>query len=51
MDGYSSLVSDTHCKAIHEKVIKIWRALEQLKTGNTSKKLLNEIHQIIYSLY
>ena len=26
-------------------------ALAQVKAGNTSKKLLNEIRQIIYSLY
>ena len=27
------------------------RALTQVKTGNTSENLLNEIRQIIYSLY
>ena len=27
------------------------RALAQVKTGNTSENLLNEIGQIIYSLY
>ena len=26
-------------------------ALAQVKLGNTSENLLNEIHQIIYSLY
>ena len=26
-------------------------ALAQVKAGNTSENLLNEIHQIIYSLY
>ena len=26
-------------------------ALEQVKAGNTSENLINEIHQIIYSLY
>ena len=26
-------------------------ALARLKAGNTSENLLNEIHQIIYSLY
>ena len=26
-------------------------ALEKVKTGNTSENLLNEIRQIIYSLY
>ena len=26
-------------------------ALEQLKSGNTSEKLLNELRQIIYTLY
>ena len=26
-------------------------ALSQLKAGNTSEKLLNQIHQIMYSLH
>ena len=30
---------------------KLPMALGQVKTGNTSENLLNEIRQIIYSLY
>ena len=48
-------------KQIKGKGIKIWTskqkfqrlpiALAQVKASNTSENLLNEIHQIIYSLY
>lgn len=32
-------------------ILRLTRALVQLKAGNTSKILINEIHLIIYSLY
>ena len=34
-----------------EMVQRLPTALVQVKTGNTSENLLNEIKQIIYSLY
>ena len=34
-----------------EMVQRLPIALVQVKTGNTSENLLNEIRQIIYSLY
>ena len=34
-----------------QKFQRLPTALAQVKTGNTSENLLNEIHQIIYSLY
>ena len=57
----SSIVSEDKYKLIHEEGFKILTpkqmlqrlpiALAQVKAGNTSEKLLNEIRQIIYSLY
>ena len=58
---YSILVSEAKYKAKQGKGLKILRskqilqrlsiALAQVKAGNTSENLLNEIRQIIYSLY
>ena len=55
------MVSETTSKSIHGEGIKILTpkqilqrlpiALAQVKVGNTSKNLINEIRQIIYSLY
>ena len=60
-DGYSSLISETKPASFHGKGLKILTpkqmlqrlsiALAQGKAGNTSENLLNEILQIIYSLY
>ena len=57
-DDYPSLVSKAKYKAKHGKGPKILTpkqmlqrlpiALAQVKVGNTSENLLNEIHQIIY---
>ena len=51
----------SHCKVSDRKHIKILTpkqtikrlsiSLAQVKAGNTSKNLINEIRQIIYSLY
>ena len=30
---------------------RLWIAISQVKTGNTSKNVLNEIHQIVYHLF
>ena len=58
---YSIIASDTKLKSIDGEVIKILTskqvfqkltiALAQVKAGNTSESLLNEISQIIYSLH
>ena len=58
---YSSFVSEAKYRTNHGEGFKILTskqilqrlpiALAQVKTGNTSEKLLNEIRQIIYSLY
>ena len=58
---YSSLLSEAKFKAKYEEGLKIVTpkqmiqrlpiALAQVKAGNTSENLLNEIRQIIYSLY
>ena len=58
---YSVLLSEAKYKAKHGKGLKILTpkqmlqrlpiALAQVKAGNTSENLLNEIRQIIYSLY
>ena len=58
---YSSIVSEAKHTSIHGIGLKILTpkqmlqilpiALAQVKAGNTSEKLLNEIRQIIYSLY
>ena len=55
------MVSDAKYKSIHGEGLKILTpkqklkrlpiALAQLKAGNTSENLLNQIRQIIYSLY
>ena len=60
-NGYSSIVSQAKHKAKYGKGFKILYpkqmfqrlpiALAQVKAGNTSENLLNEIRQIIYSLY
>ena len=60
-DNYSKMVSESKYKSIHGEELKILTpkqmlqrlpiALTQLKAGNTSENFLNEIHQIIYSLY
>ena len=58
---YSLLLSEAKYKAKYERNIKILTpkqilerlpiALAQVKAGITSENLLNEIRQIIYSLY
>ena len=60
-NDYSSIVPEAKYKWIHAKRLKILTpkqmlqklpiAFPQVKAGNTSDKLLNEIRQIIYSLY
>ena len=60
-DDYSSMVSNAKLKATKGTGLKILApkqilqrlpiALAQLKTGNNSENLLNEIRQIVYSLY
>ena len=58
---YSSFVSEAKYRTRHGEGFKILTskqilqrlpiALAQVKAGNTSEKLLNEITQVIYSLY
>ena len=60
-NDYTRMASDAKYKSIHRKGLKILTpkqmlqrlpiALAQVKAGNTSENLLNEIRQIIYSLY
>ena len=60
-DDYSSMVSEAELKATKETGLKILTpkqmlqrlpiALAQVKAGNNSENLLNEIRQIVYSLY
>ena len=60
-DDYSSMVSEAKHKATKGTGLKILTpkqmlqrlqiALAQLKPGNNSENLLNEIRQIVYSLY
>ena len=60
-DDYSLMVSEAKTKATKGKGLKILTpkqtlqrlptALAQLKAGNNSESLLNEIRQIVYSLY
>ena len=60
-DDYSSMVSEAELKATKETGLKILTpkqmlqrlpiALAQVKAGNNSESLLNEIRQIVYSLY
>ena len=60
-DDYSSMVSEAELKATKETGLKILTpkqmlqrlpiALAQVKAGNNSESLLNEIRKIVYSLY
>ena len=60
-DDYSLMVSEAKLKATKGKGLKILTskqmlqrlpiALVQVKAGNNSENLLNEIRQIVYSLY
>ena len=60
-DDYSSMVTEAKHKVTKGLGLKIWTpkqmlrrlplALAQVKAGNNSQSLLNEIRQIIYSLY
>ena len=60
-DDYSSMVSEAKLKATKGTGLKILTpkqmlqrlpiALAQVKAGNNSESLLNEIRQIVYSLY
>ena len=60
-DDYSSMVSETKLEVIKETGYKILTpkqmlqrlpiTLAQVKAGNNSESLLNEIRQIVYSLY
>ena len=60
-DDYSSMVSEAQLKAAKSIGLKILTpkqllqilpiALAQVKAGNNSENLLNEIRQIVYSLY
>ena len=60
-DDYSSIMSEAKYRATSGKELKILTpkqmlqrlpiALVQVKAGNNSENLLNEIRQIVYSLY
>ena len=60
-NDYSSIASEAKCKSKYGSGLQILTpkqmlqrlpiALAQVKTGNTSENLLNEIRQIICSLY
>ena len=60
-NDYSSIMSEAKCKLKHGEELKILNpkqmlqrfliALAQAKAGHTSENLINEIRQIIYSLY
>ena len=60
-DDYSSIMSEAKIKATKGTGLKILTpkqmlrrlpiALAQVKAGNNSESLLNEIRQIVYSLY
>ena len=60
-DDYSSIISEAKLKATKGTGLKILTpkqmlqrlpiALAQVKAGNNSENLLNEIRQIVYSLY
>ena len=60
-DDYPTIVSKAKYEAKHEEILKILTpkqmlqrlpiVLAQVKASNTSENLLNEISQIIYSLY
>ena len=61
IDDHSSMVSEAKYKTIHREKRKTLTpgqilqrlpiALTQVKTSNTSEKLLKEIRQVIYFLY
>ena len=61
MEDYSSVILETKRKAIKGEGLKVLTpkqtlqrlpiALAQLKAANNSENLLNEIRQIVYSLY
>ena len=61
LDDYSSMVSEAKNKATKRTGLKILTpkqmlqrlpvALAQVKAGNNSENLLNEIRQIVYFLY
>ena len=56
---YSSMVSEVKYTSVHGKGVKYLKqmlerlliTLAQVKAGNTLESLLNEIRQIVYSLY
>ena len=60
-DDYSSMISEAKTKATKGAGLKILTpkqmlqrlpiALPQVKAGNNSESLLNEIRKIVYSLY
>ena len=52
-DDYSSMVSEAKTKILTPKEMlqRLPIALAQVKAGNNSESLLNEIRQIVYSLY
>ena len=60
-DDYSSMMSEAKLKASNKTGLKILTpiqmlqrlpiALAQVKSGNNSENLLNEIRQVVYSLY
>ena len=57
-DDYPSMVSEAKIKATELKILtpkqmlqRLPIALAQVKAGNNSESLLNEIRQIVYSLY
>ena len=60
-DDYSSMMSEAKFRGTKGKGIKILTpkqmlqrlpiALAKIKAGNNSERLLNEIRQIVYSLY
>ena len=52
-NDYSSMVSEAKTKILTPKEMlqRLPIALAQVKAGNNSESLLNEIRQIVYSLY
>ena len=60
-DDYSSMVSEAKCKATKEIGLKILtpkqmlqiirKVLGQVKAGNNSENVLNEIRKIVFSLF
>ena len=49
--GNRHMEKDSKQNAFKQMLQRLPIALAQVKSGNTSENLLNEIHQIIYSLY